>query len=239
MSDPYVPQAPSGTVPSANGEQGKDDEQGKTETAKTELSGVTDTAAQGAAAVADTAKEEAANVAHEATHQVKDLYQQTQQELKEQAAVQQERVASGLRSLGAELGSMASSTESPGIATDLVRQASAYVDHTASWLSDRDPGSLLSEIESYARRKPGTFIAAAALAGIVAGRLTRALASTASDRKEDKEDAGRPRATPVGSRAAAAPPPPAPGATALDETPLYAESAVSFEGDLPGQEPRR
>jgi hypothetical protein len=72
---------------------------------------------------------------------------------------------------------MASASESGGVASDLVRQAARRADGIATWLGDRDPGSLLSEVKSYARRNPGTFIAIAALAGAVGGRLTRALAS--------------------------------------------------------------
>ena len=72
---------------------------------------------------------------------------------------------------------MASSSDQHGIASDLVRQAAQRAHSVAGWLDQRDPGSLLNEVKSYARRNPGTFIAAAAIAGALAGRLTRALAS--------------------------------------------------------------
>ena len=60
----------------------------------------------------------------------------------------------------------------PGLATDLVREASTRVNGVASWLGDRDPESLLAEVKSYARRRPGMFIGIALVAGVVAGRLT-------------------------------------------------------------------
>ncbi|WP_431219620.1 hypothetical protein [Leifsonia xyli] len=131
--------------------------------------------------VAGTAKEQAKNVAGEAKYQAKDLYRQTRDELRDQAAQQQQRVAGGLRSVGDELEQMASSSDQNGVASDLVRQAAQRTHSIASWLDQRDPGSLLNEVKSYARRNPGTFIAAAAIAGALAGRLTRALASGASD----------------------------------------------------------
>jgi hypothetical protein len=143
---------------------------------KEEAGRVGGTAADAGKDVAATAAEQAKNVAGEAKSQAKDLYRQTQQELREQAAQQQERVASGLRSVGDELQQMASSSEQNGIASDLVRQAAQRTHSVASWLDQRDPGSLLEEVKSYARRNPGTFIAAAAIAGALAGRLTRALA---------------------------------------------------------------
>ncbi|MGO4595936.1 hypothetical protein AB4Z18_19150 [Leifsonia sp. 2TAF2] len=142
-----------------------------------EASRVAGSAAEAGKDVAATAKEQAKNVAGEAKSQAKDLYAQTREELRDQAAQQQERVASGLRSVGDELEQMASASESGGVASDLVRQAAQRTHSIAGWLDARDPGSLIDEVKSYARRNPGTFIAAAAIAGALAGRLTRALAS--------------------------------------------------------------
>lgn len=148
---------------------------------KDEASRVAGSAAQAGKDVAGTAKEQAKNVAGEAKSQAKELYHQTQRELRDQAAQQQERVASGLHSVGDELDQMASSSDQGGVASDLVRQAGQRAHSIASWLDQRDPGSLLNEVKSYARRNPGTFIAAAAIAGALAGRLTRALASGGDD----------------------------------------------------------
>lgn len=247
MSESYVPVPPSGFEPSANDDQ-SGAQTGKVDAAKSAAGDLTGTAAEQAGHVAGTAKEEAGNVAREAKSQAKDLYQQTQSELKEQASTQQQRVASGLRSLGEELGSMAQSSDTPGLAADLVRQVSERADSAASWLDARDPGSLLSEVKSYARRKPGTFIAAAAIAGVVAGRLTRALASAAADEKNDSSASGATASAtattspaPVGDAAPTStiPPvvgtpavPPAPttigGTGVVDDTPLYTERAATF-----------
>uniref|UniRef100_UPI0028D7F0DF hypothetical protein n=1 Tax=uncultured Leifsonia sp. TaxID=340359 RepID=UPI0028D7F0DF len=150
---------------------------GTAQAAKQEAGRVADSAVDAGKDVAAVAKDEAANVAQETKEQAKDLYRQTQQELREQAALQQERVASGLRSIGDELQQMAGASEAQGVASDLVGQAARRTQAVASWLDERDPGSLLQEVKSYARRNPGTFIAAAAVAGALAGRLTRALAS--------------------------------------------------------------
>jgi len=127
--------------------------------------------------VAGTAKTEASRVASEATDQLRSLWGETQSQLKEQASAQQERAASGLHSLSGELDGMASSSEGNGMAHNLVRDVAARAEKTASWLEQRDPGSLLEEVRGFARRRPGTFIALAAVAGIAAGRLTRSLAS--------------------------------------------------------------
>ncbi|MGO4301905.1 hypothetical protein [Leifsonia sp. RAF41] len=169
-----------GTPVGGSGQGGVKDEAGR----------VAGSAADAGKAVAGTAKEQAKNVAGEATSQAKDLYHQTQRELRDQAAQQQERVASGLHSVGDELDQMASSSEQNGLATDLVRQAAQRTHSIAGWLDQRDPGSLLNEVKSYARRNPGTFIAAAAIAGALAGRLTRALASGGDDSGSDSGSTG-------------------------------------------------
>jgi len=175
MSDTYAGGTDGATVPADNQPSGKVD------TAKHEAGEVAQTASQEAGRVVETAKAEAASVAGEAKNQVTDLYRQTQQELREQATTQQHRVAEGLHSVGDELDSLARGAENPGVATDIVRQVAQRVNGIASWLGDRDPGSVLNEVKSYARRKPGTFIAVAAIAGLAVGRLTRALAENAAD----------------------------------------------------------
>lgn len=188
------------TVPQGTGSGGT------VETAKSEASGVAATAGDEAGRVVDTAKSEAKTVAREAKNQARDLYHQSTRELREQAGHQQARVATGLRALADELGSMADGSADQGVGSDLVRQVSAKAGEIGSWLGDRDPGSLLTEVKSFARRKPGVFIGVAALAGLAAGRLTRALAQGAPD-----DDAATTASRPV-TPAATPPVPPVPPA---------------------------
>lgn len=167
-----------------------------------EAKNVAGTAADAGRDVAGVAKEQAQNVAGEAKSQVRDLYHQSQRELRDQAAQQQERVAGGLRSVSDELRQMASASESGGVASDLVRQAADRTSSVAEWLGARDPGSLLNEVKSYARRNPGTFIAVAAVAGALVGRLGRSLAANASDDSSGSGTTGTqytPPTTPAGT----------------------------------------
>jgi hypothetical protein len=175
MSDPNTDVDRGGTPPHGGGSAG--DAHGTVGTAAHEATEVAGTAADAAKDVAATARHESAAVAHEASSQLHDLYGQARGELSQQAASQQERLSAGLRGVGDELGAMARSSESSGVATDLVRQASERLGAAATWLGDRDPASVLDEVRAFARRRPVLFLAAAAVAGIVAGRLTRALAS--------------------------------------------------------------
>lgn len=157
---------------------------GKADAAKGAAQDVAGDAKDKAANVAGTAKEQASNVASEATDHAKQLYSQASDTLKEQAAGQQERAAGGLRSLGEQLGRMADKDDEQGIAAKVVRDLSNRAGSAAGYLENRDPGSLLDEVKSFAARKPGTFIALAAGAGILAGRLTKALATEIKHEKE-------------------------------------------------------
>jgi hypothetical protein len=158
--------------------------------AKDMAAGVAGSAKNAGQHVAGVAKDEAGNVATEATRQAKDILGETRAELGQQAADQQQRVAGGLRSLGTELGSMAERSGEAGVATDLARQASAKAHDLADWLERRDPGSLLDEVTTFARRRPGAFLAIAVGAGLAAGRLTRGLKDESSSSSDDTTRTG-------------------------------------------------
>ena len=140
--------------------------------------------------VAGVAGEQAGQVASEASQQVRELVHQTRGELTEQAATQQKRVAGGLRSLGEELHSMAQNSEQKGPATDLVKQAAERSGKVASWLEDREPGNVVEEVTRFARQRPGAFLAIAAGAGLLVGRLGRGLKSANEDSSESGSDRG-------------------------------------------------
>ncbi|MET0783341.1 hypothetical protein [Orlajensenia leifsoniae] len=133
--------------------------------------------------VAATAKDEAAGVLQEAKSQASDLFGQVTSELREQAATQQTRAAAGLKSLGDDLDQM-SQASSGGLAAELVSQASSRAGSISTWLDGHDPESLLDEVKNFARRRPGTFIAVAAVVGLLAGRITRSAVGNAADAKD-------------------------------------------------------
>ena len=180
MSNTYssTPSDPNSTTPTT-GTAGTPTT-GTAGTAKEQASHVADQAKDAGGKVFDTAKDETAKVAGEAKTQAKDLFAQTKDELVEQAGSQQQRAASGLQTLSDQLQEMATNAPS-GVAGDLVGQAASRAGSVASWLEQRDPGTLVDDVRRFAREKPGTFIAIAAGAGLLIGRLTRSVASAASD----------------------------------------------------------
>lgn len=169
--------ADSGPTNSAPADQGSTS-RGTASQAKDEARNVADTATSAGADVAHTAKEQAAQVASETKQQAASLLDTVRSEVGQQAGTQQQRIAEAVHSLSQELGSMASSSSESGPLTDLVQQASHRGGELAHWLQDREPSDVLDAVRSYARRRPGTFLALCALGGVLAGRLTRSTVAT-------------------------------------------------------------
>ena len=144
---------------------------------KEEAGNVAGQAADSATTVVETAKTEASDVASEVNASARQLFEQAKLDLADQAGIQQQKVAAGLRSISEELHSMASASDQRGVASDLVQQAADRSASLATWLDERDPGSLLDEMKSFARRRPAAFLLLAAGAGVLAGRLTRSLST--------------------------------------------------------------
>jgi hypothetical protein len=154
-----------------------------TDVAKDEARNVGQTAAQAGSQVASTAADQAKEVAHETQRQAQDLLHQGRQQLRQQTVAQQQKAATGLTSLAQELRGLAdgSSQGAPGPARDLLQQASGYVEQFADRLQNREPADLLEDVRAFARRKPGTFLLGAALAGVLAGRLTSGVKAAHTD----------------------------------------------------------
>jgi len=152
-----------------------------TDVAKDQAAQVSQSAKESGTHVAKTAADEAGNVAAETRRQAKQLTQEASNQAQQQAAAQKDKAANGLHSLGEELRSMARDGGQSGPVTDLTHQAADKVIDLATWLERRDPASLLEEVRTYARRKPGTFLLGAAAAGILAGRLTRGAVQASKD----------------------------------------------------------
>jgi len=184
--DPSTPRYQEGAYePSTTGGQPS-----STDVAKDQAGAVAGTASDAGKHVAGVAGEQAGQVASEASQQVRDLVHQTRGELTEQAATQQKRVAGGLRSLGEELHSMAQNSEQQGPATDLVKQAAERISTVASWLEDREPRHVVDEVTRFARQRPGAFLAIAAGAGLLVGRLGRGLKAANDDDSNSGDSSG-------------------------------------------------
>lgn len=175
--DPYDPLYP-GTATQGEGST--------TDIAKDQAAQVGQSAKEASAQVASTAAEQAKNVAGETKRQAQDLITLAGTQVQEQASTQKDKASSSLRTLADELRSLADGGGSANpMITDLTQQAADKTREIATWLEQREPGMLLDDLRSLARRKPGTFLIGAALAGVVAGRLTRGVLAGQSDDQSD------------------------------------------------------
>lgn len=143
--------------------------------AKDEVGAVAQQAKSDGKHVAEEAKLQGQEVVQEARRQVSSLVGQAQGVLTEQAGTQKDRAAVGVRTLSDEFVALANGNSESGLAVDLAHSAGQKLDEVASWLETRDHNALLSDVQRYARRNPGTFLLLAAGAGMLAGRLTRGL----------------------------------------------------------------
>jgi hypothetical protein len=171
----------------------------------------TGTAAARAGDVAQTAKEEVRHARDEATHQTRRVLDQLQSDVRTRADGEAQRVASTLHDTSEQLRSMADATGGQGFAAALAQEGARATERLASRIDQGGLDAVLADVRSWARRNPGTFLAGAAAAGFVLGRIVRHAAPPESHA----------RAAPVGSEAPVAPPPPA-------AEPAYASS---FPGD--------
>jgi hypothetical protein len=107
----------------------------------------------------------------------------------EQARNQNDKLADGLRRMADELQEMVRDRgDSP--ARTVVEQVSNGGRRVADYLADNGPEGVLAEVQDFARRRPGAFLATALAAGFVVGRLGKGVM------------AGSPDSTPTGSRPA-------------------------------------
>jgi polyhydroxyalkanoate synthesis regulator phasin len=173
--------------------------QGTAEMVRDQAAGLSQSTVQAGKHAADAAREQGSEMAAEAARQGRDLVRQAQDQLGDQAARGQQRLAATLHSLSNQLSGMADGSPQDGVAADLARQAAARADDAAHWLSSRQPAQVVDEVQSFARRKPGAFLALAAGAGLIAGRLTRGMRAASSDDQEPAAPAASATAREAGS----------------------------------------
>jgi len=128
------------------------------------------------------AKEQAAEVADQATTEARNLLEETRQRLEEQSATGAQRLGEQLQRLGEEALALSEGRpdEAPTVQGYVKRAAYTLLESAdrAYGVSDdiqtRGIGGLLSDVQTFARRRPGVFLLGAAGLGLVAGRAVRA-----------------------------------------------------------------
>jgi hypothetical protein len=141
-------------------------------------SAVASSAAAQTTRVAGTAADEAKAVAEQAAEEAKNLLADARTQLRDQANEQSDRIATALHELSEQLRRMAGAGE-PGMVRDVVQQAADKADGVATRLGDGGLERAMDDARRFARNRPGLFLAGAAVAGLVAGRVIRNVDTTA------------------------------------------------------------
>ena len=172
-----------------------------TEMARDEAIEVGQSVKQAGSEVAGTATAQVKEVAEDAGRQARDLLNEAREQVREQARTGQQKAAGGLSAMAKQLEGMAEIADKlaeASITSTLVRQISEQLHSVASWVEQREPDELLDDARNWARRHPGAFLLGAAVAGVVAGRVTRAgIAAQSTSRADSSATDSAPPPTPV------------------------------------------
>lgn len=140
-----------------------------------------DEATTKAGAAAGAAKQEASSLANQARAQVGTLVSDAGSELRTQADQRASQAATRLRDLGDQVEALrAGRPEEAAQLHQYLGEGRDRVMALASRLDERGVQGVLDDVSSFGRRRPGTFLLAAAGVGFVVGRLARAGAFSAS-----------------------------------------------------------
>jgi uncharacterized protein YjbJ (UPF0337 family) len=139
----------------------------------------TDQAKEQAKQVAGVATDEVKSVAGDVREQARGLLDETKSQVQDQSRTQRDRLVDTLRTLGDDLDGMAE--QRSGLASDAAREVANRARSFSQQLEGREPSDLLDDLRSFARRRPGMFLAGALISGVVVGRILRGTRDAAQD----------------------------------------------------------
>ncbi|MER5374223.1 hypothetical protein [Streptomyces sp. NPDC002553] len=217
------------------------------ETARAEASATAGQAKQAAGQVAGTAVEQAKSVAGEARQQVGAAAGDLRSRAMDEVQGQTRRAAGTLHHWADDLAGLAENAPGDSPARSLATHAADGGHRAADYLEKQGVQGVLSDVQGFARRRPGAFLGGALLAGMAVGRLMKVAAkadmSSGADTSSGtgrRELAADTQQMTLSDPAAAVP---AASATDVAQTatpaapavPEYPPSVGAPSGDLPGR----
>lgn len=142
-------------------------------------------AGQAAAEVKDTAKEQAQRVGSEAKAQARNVASDVKDRVGEQARTQNDKLVGSIRQTVDQLDEMRGDRADSPAATVVSRVADGGR-QLADYLDRNGPEGVLREVQDFARRRPGAFLATALVAGFVVGRVGKGVAKADPEAGTDK-----------------------------------------------------
>lgn len=158
-------------------------DQGKTDAAKEHAADLKDHAIGAGQELGDQAKVEAKSVVQDAQNEAAGLFDNVRSQTQSQLRDGQNRLAEGVRAVAKEVGEMADGSQQNGQATSIARTISRTGEDAAQWLETHEAEDVLYSVQRYAARNPMTFLAIAAGAGLLVGRLARGFQAEQSDQR--------------------------------------------------------
>ncbi|MEU0055534.1 hypothetical protein [Streptomyces sp. NPDC006334] len=146
------------------------------ETAKAEASATAGQAKQAAGQVAGTAVDQAKTVAGEARQQVGAAAGDLRSRAMDEVQGQTRRAAGTLHHWADDLAGLADNAPGDSPARSLATRAADGGHRAADYLEKQGVQGVLSDVQGFARRRPGAFLGGALLAGMAVGRLMKVAA---------------------------------------------------------------
>ncbi|MFJ9742352.1 hypothetical protein [Streptomyces sp. NPDC101166] len=146
------------------------------ETAKAEASATAGQAKQAAGQVAGAAVDQAKTVAGEARQQVGAMAGDLRSRAMDEVQGQARRAAGKLHHWADDLAGLADNAPGDSPARSLAAQAADGGHRAADYLEKQGVQGVLSDVQGFARRRPGAFLGGALLAGMAVGRLMKVAA---------------------------------------------------------------
>lgn len=133
-----------------------------------------DTVRDQAAEVASTAREHAVDMVGTARDQAAEVLDRSREAVEREARDRTDELARSVRRIGDGLEALADGRpEQAGPVTGYARDAAQRVDQLARRLETRGYDGVVQDVSSFARRRPGVFLASAGLLGFAVGRIIR------------------------------------------------------------------
>jgi hypothetical protein len=184
--------------------------------------------------VVDDARHEASAVMSEAGTQAQNLLDQAVSSVRHQAEDGAGRAAGALGGLGERLqalghGDVDGAGDIGRYATDIGERLSS----AANRLGDRGVDGLMQDVQRFGRRRPGLFLAAAAVSGFAAGRLVRGARaeSASSNGSSTSPDDGSRQLASAGAPSTLPPGPMPAGGSAAEYTGPATSTSTGYPGE--------
>jgi hypothetical protein len=163
----------------------------------TEFDGEQESTTDQAKQAASVAQDEVKQVASDVRDQARGLLTETRTQVEDQSRTQRDRLVETISTFSNDLDGMAE--QRGGLASDAAREVANRARSFGQQLDGREPAELLDDLRSFARRRPGVFLAGSVIAGVVVGRFLRGSRDAATSTKGSTDSGSVTQENPLGT----------------------------------------